>query len=316
MHQARSATVRGRRIRIASCVIALLAIAPLALAQEMPATGGTLDRIKKADRIRIGDRTDARPFSYRDESGTPAGYSVALAQRVVEATKAELGLAALPVEWVPVTVETRFGALQKGEIDLLCGAESVTLSRRGQVDFSIPIFPGGVGAMFRADAPAGLARVLDGEPPQSGPVWRGNAGQFLKKQTFSVVGGTTTEKWLAGKLGEFKLAATVTPVGGYDAGIAGLLDRKTNVFFGDRAILLDAAKRSPSANDLMVHDRLFTCEPLAFAVARGDEDFRLAVDRALSRFYRSGDFRALYATWWGEPSEAVQAFFRWNALPD
>ncbi len=316
MHRVRTTTLWGRRTRVATCVIALLAIARLALAEPPPPSTGTLDRIKAAGRIRIGYRTDARPLSYRDESGNPAGYSVELCQRVAEATKVELGLAALPIDWVPVTIENRFATLQKGEIDLLCGAESVTLSRRGDIDFSIPIFPGGIGALLRADAPAQLVKILAGEPPQSAPIWRGNAGRILSEQTFAVVAGTTAEKWLAGKADEFELTATVSPVDGYEAGVQGLLGRKANVFFGDRTILLDAAKRNPSANDLILHDRLFTYEPLALALPRGDEGFRLAVDRALARFYRSGEIHALYAKWCGEPSDEVLAFFRWNALPE
>jgi polar amino acid transport system substrate-binding protein len=64
-------------------------------------------------------------------------------------------------------------------------------------------------------------------------------------------------------------------VDSYDAGIKRVLDRNSDVFFGDRAILLEAAKRSPSAGDLVVLDRLFTYEPLALALARNDDDFRL-----------------------------------------
>jgi len=316
MHRLRSATPRGHRVRIASCAIALLAVVPLALVEAAPASAGTLDEVKKAGRIRLGYRTDARPLSYRDESGKAAGYSVALCQRIAEATKIELGLSDLPVEWVPVTIENRFRALQQGEIDLLCGAETATLARRGEVAFSIPIFPSGIGALVRADAPARLREVLSGRPPEFRPYWRGTAGQILQAQTFSIVAGATSEGWLAGRLKDFQLTAKVAPVEGYEAGVRGVLDRSSNVFFGDRAILLDAAKRSPSARDLIVLDRLFTYEPLALALVRGDEDFRLVVDRTLSRLYRSGEIGELYATWCGEPDENTLTFFRWNALPD
>ncbi len=190
----------GKPAAAARTGAAVVAIVLLALAGAAPASAGTLDQIKKAGRIRLGYRTDARPLSYADESGKPAGYSVALCQRVVEATKVELGLADLPVEWVPVTIESRFRALQQGEIDLLCGAETATLARRGEVAFSIPTFPGGIGALLRADAPARLREVLSGRPPEFRPYWRGTAGQILQAQTFSVVTGTTSEGWLAGRV--------------------------------------------------------------------------------------------------------------------
>ena len=63
-------------------------------------------------------------------------------------------------------------------------------------------------------------------------------------------------------------------------------------------------------------DRLFTYEPLALALPRGDEDFRLLVDRALSAIYRSGEIGDLYAGWFGEPDEAALTFFRLHTLPE
>jgi ABC-type amino acid transport substrate-binding protein len=316
MQRVRSAAPWGHRMRIASCAIALLAVVPLALAAAAPAPAGTLDQIKAGARIRLGYRADARPLSYKDESGKPAGYSVALCQKIADAAKTELGLAKLDVQWVPVTIETRFRALQQGEIDLLCGAETATLTRRGEVDFSIPTFPGGIGALLRADAAARLREVMSGRPAEFRPYWRGTVGQVLQTQTFSVVAGTTSEAWLAGRLKDFQISSKVTPVASYDAGMKSVLDRTSNVLFGDRAILLDAAKRSPSASDLMVVDRLFTYEPLALALVRGDDEFRLFVDRAISRLYKSGEIGAIYTKWCGEPDDNALTFFRMNALPD
>jgi polar amino acid transport system substrate-binding protein len=121
---------------------------------------------------------------------------------------------------------------------------------------------------------------------------------------------------LAGKIKDFKIASKVNPVETYDGGLRSVLDRTSNVLFGDRAILLDAAKRSPSAGDLIVLDRMYTYEPLALALRRGDEDFRLLVDRTLSELYRSGEIGGIYAKYCGEPADNVLTFFRWNALPD
>jgi ABC-type amino acid transport substrate-binding protein len=316
MQRVRPATPRGHRVRIASCAFALFAVVPLALAETAPASAGTLDEIKAGGRIRLGYRSDARPLSYRDESGTAAGYSVELCQRVAEAAKVELGLGALAVQWVPVTIENRFRALEKGEVDLLCGAETATLARRAEVAFSIPTFPGGIAALVRVDAPARLREVLTRRPPEFLPYWRGTIGRVLQAQTFSVVAGTTSEGWLASRAKDFQIAAKVAPVESYEAGVQRVLDRSSNVLFGDRTILLDAATRSPSARDLTVIDDLFTFEPKALGLRRGDEDFRLVVDRTLSRLYRSGEIGGLYAKWFAEPDESVLAFFRWNALPD
>jgi ABC-type amino acid transport substrate-binding protein len=323
MQRGRSVASGKHRVAIGACGIALLAAAPLVLAQKpapaaAPASvaAGTLGRIRDAGRIRIGYRTDARPFSYRDESGQPAGYSVALCQRIADAAKGEPGLSSLTAEWVPLTVGDRFGALQQGQIDLLCGAETVTLERRTEVSFSIPIFPGGIGALVRADAPARLREVLSGRGQTFRPTWRASAAQVLQARAFAAVAGTTSEKWLTERIKDLQVIASVSLVSSSDAGIQALLDRRSDAFFGERAVLLDAARRHASARDLIVLDRLFTYEPLALACGRGDEDFRLFVDRTLSRFYVSGELGGLYTKWFGEPDESALTFFRWNTLTD
>jgi ABC-type amino acid transport substrate-binding protein len=323
MQPVRSAGLRWSLATVVACAIALLAAAPLVLAQKpappaapSSATAGTLARIRDAGRVRLGYRTDARPFSYKDDAGQPAGFSVTLCQRIADAAKGEPGLGAVAVEWVPVTVDDRFRALQQGQIDLLCGAETVTLARRAEVSFSLPIFPGGIGALVRADAPARLREVLSGRGQTYRPTWRASAAQVLQARSFSAVTGTTSAQWLTTRIKDLQVVADVAPVGSHDAGIQALLDRRSDAFFGERAVLLDAARRHPSARDLVVVDRLFTYEPLALALGRGDEEFRLFLDRSLSRLYGSGDMGGLYTKWFGEPDETTLAFFRWNTLPD
>lgn len=293
-------------------ILAALACSVLLLGTAY--ASGTLDAVKKSDKLTLGYRTDARPFSFKDGSGNAAGYSVALCRKVADEVKAELGLASLSVTWVPVTLEERFGALAAGKVDLLCGADSVTLSRRKEVSFSLPIYLGGVGALLRSDAPFGLIKALSERPGPSGPLWRGTpTEQLLLEQTFTVVAGTTSEKVLSDRIGKFQLKAKIVPVKDYAAGVQAVFERKANVFFGDRPILLDAAK---SRGELVVLERRFTDEQLALALKRGDEDFRLAVDRALSRLYGSPEFRKEYTKWFGEPDERAAAFFRAVALPD
>jgi ABC-type amino acid transport substrate-binding protein len=54
-------------------------------------------------------------------------------------------------------------------------------------------------------------------------------------------------------------------------------------------------------------------------VRRNDADFRLAVNRALAGLYRSGGVGPIYDRWFGsfgKPSQAIQAMFFLNALPE
>src|SRR5262249_27894326 len=124
------------------CAIACLALASPAFAQKSAAPASpTLARIKQSGKITFGYQPDARPFSYRDEWGVEAGFSVVLCQRIADAIKTELGVSTLKVEWVPPPANDRFSAVADGKVDAFCGADTETLSRRQLVSFSIPVFP-------------------------------------------------------------------------------------------------------------------------------------------------------------------------------
>jgi putrescine:ornithine antiporter len=186
------------------------------------------------------------------------------------------------------------------------------LTNLKDVDFSIPIFPGGIGAVLRATAPIGLKEVLSGRPP-SGPLWRGYPAQIIEKQTLSAVEGPG-EKWLKDKLSELQLTAEVVPVKSYDEGIQRVLDGVLRLFAD--GLSADAVRRGPSRDELVVLKREFTYAPIALALERGDADFRLVVDQALSQIFHSQKFHDLYAKWFGEPDQSADAFFRLSTLPE
>ena len=303
------------RTRTAVSLIAAL-IAISAFAGPVFAAG-TLDRIRQSGKVMFGYRADAQPFSYRDGSGNATGYSVALCQAIADGLKADLGLANLSIEWVPVTIDDRFSAVQQGKVDLLCGAESETLSRRKEVAFSLPIYPSGIGALLAADTSWVLEVLLERGSPPAQPIWRGSpARTVLSRQTFSVVANTRSVDWLRERAAAFEIDAKIVPVDSYDAGVQRLIEGTADVLFGDRAILLEAAKRNPGARDLTLLDRRFTNEPIALVLARGDDDFQLTVDKKLSQFIRSDAFRGLYSRWFGEFDDSTARFFRDTVLPD
>jgi ABC-type amino acid transport substrate-binding protein len=304
-----------RLITSTACAIISLAIVSPALAQKTGAASPTLTRIKQSGRIKFGYQADARPFSFRDQSGNPAGFTVALCKKVADAVKTELGLQTLTVEWVAVGGAERFTAVGTGKVDAFCGADSDTWSRRAEVAFSLPVFPGGIGALLRKDAPERLTEILNQRPPSS-PTWRASAGQLLQTQTFAVIQGTTAQTWLGAKVNEFKLSSKVAPVMTYDAGLTAVLDRRASVFFGDRAILLDAITHHPSGSKLEVLNRQFTYEAFALPLPRGDEAFRTLVDQTLSRLYPTSEFRALFVQSFGEPTADIVTFYRWNTRPE
>ena len=303
------------RFALAVFAVLLLAVAQ-AWVHAAPTSGGALTRIRDTGRLTLGYRGDARPFSYADDSGMPTGYSISVCQHVVDEVKRAVNLPGLKVEWTPVEFSQRFRALRLGEIDVMCGADTVTVGRRREADFSIPIFPGGIGALMRADSSVRLRDVLSGRGQPFHPVWRANATQLLQAHDFTIVGDTTAEAWLSKRMNELDVLAPVQVLKSYDEGVQRVLNRRSDVFFGDRAILLDTARRQSRGRDLIVLDRLFTHEPMALALAPGDDEFRLLVDGAISQVYRSGEIEKLYVKYFGEPDESALTFFRWNTLSE
>ena len=301
----------ARAAQAAAVLVALVCAAAL-----MPRPAHAQGIVEPGGKLVVGYFGDARPFSFENESGKPVGYAVELCERVIQQAKAEVGLSAEQVSWLRVAAQNRLALLKEGKVKMLCG-EPVTLAARKDVSFSIPIFQGGIGALVRADAQPALVKALSERPAASGPTWRGSPTEsLLQAQTFAVVASTPTEKVLGERLKTLQLTATVAAVKDYAQGVQAVLDRKANVFFADRSVLLDAAKRNPSFADLKVIDRRLTVAPVAIALPRGNEDARLAVDRALSRIYASPAFRESYVKWFGEPDADTATFFRLSALPE
>lgn len=273
---------------------------------------GALDKIKESGKLTLGYSSDARPFSYAD-AGKPAGYGVELCSKVADALKADLKLGSLAVDFVALSRDEAFRAVEQGRADLLCGAVP-TLERRALVDFSIPIILSGTGVAIRSDAPLRLVQALSGVEPTA-PIWRGSTDQAPQRAVLAVVGGVPLEKALASKLKERRIVADVLSVKDVDTGLQALRAGTAHAFFSDRALLLDAAARQP-AGELVVLDRIYRREIVALAMRRNDDDFRLAVDRALSRLYRSQEVNAIYAKHFGAPTAAASDFFQLVALPD
>ena len=262
-------------------------------------SAGTLDRIKQEKAIRIAYREDAPPFSSKDKLGEPAGFMVDLCRAVAKKLAEQLNLPGLNAVYVPVTAADRFEAIAQQKADLLCEPTSVTLSRRELVDFSIPTFLDGASLMVRADGPKNL---------------RDLAGQKI-----GVLAGTTTEEALRNTLKEGGITGDVVAAKTHGEGLAMLDDGKISAYFGDRSILLFLIKDSKAPEKLRLADDYLSVEPYALALPRGDSDFRLAVDRALSHIYRSGEIVSVFQRSFGgkaEPSQILRTLYVISGLPD
>ena len=247
--------------RIGWIVALLLAASPVFAA-------GTLDRVRETKTFKIGYRSDAKPYSYRTEKGEPAGYIVDLCREVAsEVSKAAGG--GIRTEYVVVPSDRRFESVRDGRVDVLCDPASVTLVRRELVDFSLPTFLDGASILSRG------AKPIESYPELAG-------------KRIGVLAGTTTERTLREALASLRItAAIVTTTTDHRAGMDLLAGDQIDAYFADRAIIA-ALLYEGGRPGFRLASRYFSYETYALALRRGDDEFRLLVDRTLARLYRGG----------------------------
>ncbi len=263
------------------------------------AAAETLERVRESGVFKIGFREDAAPYSYKNSIGEPAGYSIELCRHVATNLGKELDLTELAIDYVPVTTEDRFEAIAEERIDILCGATTATLSRRELVDFSVATFVDGASVLLRADGPENF---------------EGLAGKRV-----GVRAATTTEQALRNTLDRLSMEAEIVAVESHEDGLQQLQAGDLAAYFADRAILIFLVTRHEGTEDLRLSERYFTNEPYALALPRGDDDFRLIVDQTLSRIYRSGDIKQIFASSFGgnaTQSDLLKALYLVSALPE
>jgi polar amino acid transport system substrate-binding protein/glutamate/aspartate transport system substrate-binding protein len=284
---------------VLSAAALLMGMVFLSLAPAEAAADSVLDRIRAQSEIRLAYRDDAAPFSFAAEGAAePEGYSVDLCREVAKAVKADLKLPDLKITYVKVTPENRFQAITDGKADLLCEATTATLERRKKMDFSISTFISGAGMMIRPGGPTSFEQL---------------AGQKV-----GVLGGTTTEQDLKSFLAARNIAADIVTVKGHSEGIAQLESGAILAYFGDRTILQYMLMKSDRAGKLLLADQFLSVEPYALALPH-DPEFRLTVDRVLSRLYRSGAAKAVFAKTFGEkahPTGLQSSLYVLSGLPE
>ncbi len=270
-----------------------IALLPLALAAltALPAAAQTLDRIRELGEIRLGVRADAAPMSFVDADGVARGYTVDVCNRVTAVLAPALGLDEITPVYVTVTSEGRFDAVATGEVDLLCGATTVTLDRREVVDFSLPIFIDGAAVLI---------------PRGGDPTFSALAGKKI-----GVRAGTTTETVLQNSLAAAGMEAELVQFDDHAAGLAAIEAGEIDAYFGDQSILFGLLFSSDDPAALSISDNTLTVEKQALALARGDTDFRLAVDRAISELYLGGAMAEVFKTNLpgATPGRALEALF-------
>ena len=271
-------------------------------AQAQQTDSATLARIADTGRVVIGYVPDALPLSNRSADGEVTGYSIELCRIIVADVQAALDLDSLEVEYRPLMApRDRQAAVAGGQVDIECGASTVTLGRREKVDFSLLTLITGASSLSLKQTGIRSNADLDGK-------------------RVGLLGDTTTETSFAEFLEMNEFSARITRVSNHDEGLGLLDDGKIDAYVSDQTILVGHIIQAEDPSQYSLAQDLFSFEPYGLMLPKNDAAFRLIVDRALARTYRTGRIQRLYYDWFGryglQLSPVQRAMYQFQGLAE
>jgi ABC-type amino acid transport substrate-binding protein len=258
------------RVALAGC-----ASVGLLSGQEL---SGTLKKVHETGTVVIGYRESSIPFSYLNTRGEPIGYSIDLGRAIVDAMSHELNGQTLKIKFVPVSSESRIGAVKNGEVDLECGSTTNNTERQKEVAFSPIMFVAGTKLL-----------VKRGSPIQS--------FRDLNDKSVVVTAGTTNESTIRSLTEKFGIQLNLVPAKDHNASYELLASGKVDAFAGDDVLLYGFIAVRKAGNDLDVRGDFLSYDPYGIMYRRDDPDLADLVNRVFREMAESRDLQYTYDRW-------------------
>ncbi|MBD8089547.1 transporter substrate-binding domain-containing protein [Pseudomonas fluorescens] len=270
-----------KKILLTGCTLGLLFGAQVQ-ANEAP-LDGTLSKIANAKSITLGYRDASVPFSYvGDSSGTPMGYSVELANKIVERIQQKVGVAKLNVKYNLVTSQTRIPLVQNGTVDLECGSTGVTAERQKQVAFSYGFIY--VKGQLLTAKDSGIQGFED-----------------LAGKNVVTTAGTTNERFLKRYNADHKANMFVISAKDHGEAFKMLETGRAVAFYMDDALLYGERAKARDPHHWVVVGKEQSREIYSCMLRKDDPQFLAVVNETLADLYRSGEINGIYQRWFEQP---------------
>lgn len=227
-----------------------------ALAATMVVAGAgfaaTLDDVKARGELLCGSSTGLTGFGTPDAAGNWTGFDVDLCRAIAAAVLGD----ATKVKFVPLTGETRFTALQSGEVDLLSRNSTWTMSRDTELalDFVAVNYYDGQGFMVKKDLGVSSAKELDGA-------------------TICIQTGTTTELNLADFFKQNNISYQPVNVADDNEAQAQYVAGACDAYTTDASGLAASRATLPDAKNHVILPEIISKEPLGPVVRHGDSNW-------------------------------------------
>ncbi|MEO3777360.1 glutamate ABC transporter substrate-binding protein [Micromonospora sp. B11E3] len=231
------------------------------------AAGSTMEKLNKAQKIKIGTKFDQPGFGLKGLSGKPEGFDVEIAKLVVK----ELGIPEDKIEWVETPSKVREDVIVNGTVDLVAATYTIKDERKERISFAGPYYEAGQNIMVKKD-----------DATITGP----DSFKDGTKKVCSVTGSTPAEeikKYVKDVATQLVLFDT------YDKCRDALKGGQVDAVTTDNVILLGYIAKDEAAFKLAGAN--FTKEPYGIGVKKEDTVFRNFINDILEKAFADGSWK-------------------------
>ncbi len=253
-------------------------------------------------KLRIGYRFDAPPFSsgprHRGTADKPKGFTVSICGRIVgevidsleaffehrqEGSQAVSAAnrterrpnQKLETEWIPVPLGERWRMIEERNIDLLCGATTITRQRMAFLDFSVMYFVTGAIAIVDLESV-----TIDNAELTWDMYHEGDVGVISTSSSAATIHERFNEP---------------RSFPDFEAALQALDRQEIKILVGDRELLhlsFDNYAENQENKDEFLQRFAFseqlTYEPYAIPMRKGEHRLKCLVDTAIAKFFEDG----------------------------
>ncbi|WDZ87576.1 glutamate ABC transporter substrate-binding protein [Micromonospora cathayae] len=231
------------------------------------AAGSTMEKLNKAQSIKIGTKFDQPGFGQKGLSDAPEGFDVEIAKLIVK----ELGIPEDKIEWVETPSKVREDVIVNGTVDLVAATYTINDKRKERIAFAGPYYEAGQNILVRKD-----------DSSITGP----DSFKDGTKKVCSAVGSTPAEeikKYVKDAASQLVLFDT------YDKCRDALKGGQVDAVTTDNVILLGYIAKDEASFKLAGEN--FTKEPYGIGVKKEDTDFRNFVNDTLEKAFSDGSWK-------------------------
>ena len=231
------------------------------------AAGSTMERLNKAQAVKVGTKFDQPGFGLKGLSGKPEGFDVEIAKIIVK----ELGVPEDKIEYVETTSKIREDAITNSTVDFIVATYTINDKRKERIAFAGPYYEAGQNIMVKKDDTTitGPESFSDGT-----------------KKVCSVTGSTPAEEI---KKHVKDVASQVVLFDTYDKCRDALKGGQVNAVTTDNVILLGYIAKDEASFKLAGDN--FTKEPYGIGVKKDDTAFRGFINDTLEKAYGDGSWK-------------------------